>query len=233
MVFNIVLDSKPDGQFFFDRLDIDYRYEYEGFQTQSGWYLPDFYLPEHGWFEIKPEEPSDVDLARIGSLCCENDERCYILIGFPLDKTYLAPSERYVEGNLWMENYRTGDIYFVPNVHWTRKNDDTHLEDFDYVHDIDLACTHCTKLYTCEMFGIHGNLMVYSIKFDFDCRSYLHKVADADPLLGSEFNEIFNKLNEVEHKLVEQHEVVKANCKYRRSQKIDAAYKFAKNFRFY
>ena len=35
---------------FFDQLGIDYRYEFEGFQLRSGWYLPDFYLPQFDVF---------------------------------------------------------------------------------------------------------------------------------------------------------------------------------------
>lgn len=41
---------------FFDAVDLEYRYEYEGYKLQNGlWYLPDFYLPEQGcYIEIKP-----------------------------------------------------------------------------------------------------------------------------------------------------------------------------------
>jgi len=40
---------------FFDTLGIPYEYEPEGFELPSGWYLPDFWLPEQElWIEIKP-----------------------------------------------------------------------------------------------------------------------------------------------------------------------------------
>jgi len=40
---------------FFDQLAIKWQYEVEGFQLPSGWYLPDFYLPEQDCYvEIKP-----------------------------------------------------------------------------------------------------------------------------------------------------------------------------------
>jgi hypothetical protein len=43
---------------FFDRLDIEYTYEVEGFETVEGWYLPDFYLPRlEYWFEVKGSLP--------------------------------------------------------------------------------------------------------------------------------------------------------------------------------
>jgi hypothetical protein len=48
---------------FFDHLDIDWEYEYEGFHIESGGlYLPDFLLKDDGkfpdvWVEIKPQKP--------------------------------------------------------------------------------------------------------------------------------------------------------------------------------
>lgn len=39
---------------FFDTVGIKYQYEPEGFQLPSGWYLPDFFLPELNiWVEVK------------------------------------------------------------------------------------------------------------------------------------------------------------------------------------
>jgi len=49
---------------FFDNLRVDWRYEFEGYETSTGYYLPDFYLPnvymrdtrQKGvLFEVKPE----------------------------------------------------------------------------------------------------------------------------------------------------------------------------------
>ena len=53
---------------FFDALDMPYEYEKEGFELPSGWYLPDFWLPEQNlWVEIKPYklglEDKEVSLA--------------------------------------------------------------------------------------------------------------------------------------------------------------------------
>lgn len=40
---------------FFDAAEIPFEYEPEGFDLPSGWYLPDFYLPEEKLYvEIKP-----------------------------------------------------------------------------------------------------------------------------------------------------------------------------------
>lgn len=43
---------------FFDALGVRWEYEHEGYQLPSGWYLPDFWLPEVNggiFVEIKPE----------------------------------------------------------------------------------------------------------------------------------------------------------------------------------
>jgi hypothetical protein len=48
---------------FFDHLGVKWEYEPEGFDLDGVWYLPDFYLPDHGWVEVKPSEPHEVDPA--------------------------------------------------------------------------------------------------------------------------------------------------------------------------
>jgi hypothetical protein len=59
---------------FFDSLGVDWRYEHEGFELESGRYLPDFYLPKlETWVEIKPSP----DIAK--AECAE--ARCMELAG--------------------------------------------------------------------------------------------------------------------------------------------------------
>ena len=50
----------------FDKLNIKYLYENEGYELENGdWYLPDFYLPNHGFFiEIKGTTPNQTELDR-------------------------------------------------------------------------------------------------------------------------------------------------------------------------
>ena len=46
----------------FDRHGINWFYEYEGFQLDSGYYLPDFYFPAlDGYVEIKPKFPKPIE----------------------------------------------------------------------------------------------------------------------------------------------------------------------------
>lgn len=50
---------------FFDRLDVEWEYEPEGFETSAGWYLPDFHLPRlGGWVEVKGGSFTQRDRAR-------------------------------------------------------------------------------------------------------------------------------------------------------------------------
>ncbi|GAC1468013.1 MAG: hypothetical protein PVSMB2_36120 [Ktedonobacteraceae bacterium] len=54
---------------FFDTLEIEYRYEDEGFDLDGTWYLPDFWLPEQNCFiEIKGQKPTPQENARAFSL---------------------------------------------------------------------------------------------------------------------------------------------------------------------
>ena len=47
---------------FFDALGIEWNYEPQGFETQHGRYLPDFWLPEtKAWIEVKGGKPTKRD----------------------------------------------------------------------------------------------------------------------------------------------------------------------------
>jgi hypothetical protein len=57
---------------FFDRLNIRWQYEPEGFETPDGRYLPDFYLPERErWIEIKGGSFTRRDKLRAGHVATE------------------------------------------------------------------------------------------------------------------------------------------------------------------
>lgn len=54
---------------YLDNVGIKWLYEYEGYQLPGGWYLPDFYLPQEKiWLEIKPSEPSEIEIQRAREL---------------------------------------------------------------------------------------------------------------------------------------------------------------------
>lgn len=87
---------------FFDALGLKWEYEPEGFQLESGWYLPDFkvYYPgrcdnerHHQWFECKGDlrEVSEADWKRLVEF--DTREGLVILDGAPDVRMYLNPRD--------------------------------------------------------------------------------------------------------------------------------------------
>jgi hypothetical protein len=65
---------------FMDNLGIEYRYEYEGYDLDGLWYLPDFWLPAlEMWIEVKPGDPSPGDLEKIRRLTMASSESPVVL----------------------------------------------------------------------------------------------------------------------------------------------------------
>jgi hypothetical protein len=77
---------------FFTALGLRWEYEKEGYDLgESGWYLPDFWLPDVGlrrdtttglWIEIKPEEPTDEESKKCHALGA-NDSTVILFVGLP------------------------------------------------------------------------------------------------------------------------------------------------------
>lgn len=213
---------------FFDQLGIDYRYEYEGFQLRSGWYVPDFYLPNHGWFEIKPREPNEEERKHGWDMACEQPDKFYILTGFPLEKTHDANYDCDILGNLWMENHETGEVYFAPNAYY--KRDKEHHLEYDFPFLEVESCVHCTNYHTCSLFGHHkGRLLVQTHQFLVDCHPSTILTSD----MNNNLDTARNKVESTYSQLYREHDGARVSCKYRKSNKIDSAYQFAKNFRFF
>ena len=71
----------------FDKLNIKYLYENEGYELENGdWYLPDFYLPNHGFFiEIKGANPNQTELDKCSFLANGLSKPVVMAIGNPDD----------------------------------------------------------------------------------------------------------------------------------------------------
>lgn len=86
---------------FFDHLGIAWHYEFEGYQLPSGWYVPDFWLPDVGpgtFVEVKPFEGAGDN--RIFELAEATDKKCFLVWGNPkpVDGTgYTLGCLRYLE----------------------------------------------------------------------------------------------------------------------------------------
>jgi len=72
---------------FFDDLGVRYQYEPEGFDLdESGYYLPDFYLPDINgglWVEIKPVPPNDTEIDKLWALCKATGKQATFRVGEP------------------------------------------------------------------------------------------------------------------------------------------------------
>jgi hypothetical protein len=95
---------------FFDKLDIKWEYEKEGFQFDGHFYLPDFYLPELGiWCEIKGtlDGSNALELAKSFR---ENDKAICVIIG--------TPGDEKIHFYGWDSNDETCGIYEDDNSKW-------------------------------------------------------------------------------------------------------------------
>lgn len=83
---------------FFDALGVEYEYEKEGYDLGDlGYYLPDFWLPEHDAFiEIKGTSPTDNEKDKIRKLSELSVKACFLYSGLPeknIDESCSSPPE--------------------------------------------------------------------------------------------------------------------------------------------
>lgn len=78
---------------FFDAYGIEWEYEKEGYELPSGWYLPDFWLPNASrccgrageWLEIKPSIPGAEEIAKCSELRHHTKSTVNLVAGYPWD----------------------------------------------------------------------------------------------------------------------------------------------------
>lgn len=92
---------------FLDKAGIKWQYEVEGYQLDSKWYLPDFYLPDwHCWLEIKGTKDYKAQLS------CEELGRYTIkpvLFAVGLPNNGFRPWASRTDGVIELFCYRTND----------------------------------------------------------------------------------------------------------------------------
>ena len=97
---------------FFDKLTIKYQYEPKPYQLSTGWYLPDFYLPEFGhkpfigfWVEIKGKYPTKEEIQKVVQLSEKTGHEAAIFFG-----TFSLSSRGHASGGILIngdeEKYR-------------------------------------------------------------------------------------------------------------------------------
>lgn len=78
---------------YFDAIGMKWEYEKEGYDLGDlGWYLPDFWFPElRLWAEVKPDDFSEIEVAKCLKLQKETQHDVIMLPGLPEAKIYLTP----------------------------------------------------------------------------------------------------------------------------------------------
>lgn len=76
---------------------IRFEYEPEGFALPSGWYLPDFWMPERNqWLEVKGQEPTTLEKLKAIDLVRASGARLIFAVGNPDPDIY---EMRMVDGD--------------------------------------------------------------------------------------------------------------------------------------
>lgn len=92
---------------YFDVAGIEWEYEKEGFALPSGWYLPDFWLPQvRLWAEVKPFDFAELELRRCRELAGATGHGCLILNGSPANRFYAC-----VHSGAWIDEFELNRSY--------------------------------------------------------------------------------------------------------------------------
>lgn len=100
---------------FFDALGIAWDYEPEGYDLgDSGWYLPDFYLPEYqSWAEVKAQPLNTSEMQKAFALSSLTDKPVIELCSVPAPDSYDICGIRQMIG-AGMQRYRS--FFFVNDL---------------------------------------------------------------------------------------------------------------------
>lgn len=110
---------------YFDSLEIEWEYEFEGYNLDGTYYLPDFWLPAlNMWAEVKPVEFNDQEIKKIKKLILATNKPVLMLVGVPKRKTYFSmdateSNEKFFKMELILSNYHgypedEGRFYSMP-----------------------------------------------------------------------------------------------------------------------
>jgi len=100
---------------FLDAARKPYSYEAEGYKLESGYYLPDFWLPEDAIFlEIKAKRPNDREYLLARDLAKESQQPVLVISGQPWHdqhKVYLFDGqEALVIKDIWQDGPLLGEL---------------------------------------------------------------------------------------------------------------------------
>lgn len=93
---------------FFETLNVPCEYEREGYDLgDAGWYLPDFWLPEHKyWIEVKGVAPSKSEERKARALAVHTENPVFIFWGsIPLEGEVTESPFAYLPDGSWSNDY--------------------------------------------------------------------------------------------------------------------------------
>lgn len=112
---------------FFDALGFEWEYEAEGYETEYGPYLPDFWLPKQEYFwEVKAIEPNQRERQVMNAICEATGKKGFICweldpplsragcFGYGLSDEPTNPDFVWEDGGLWLNMRESlGELYRV------------------------------------------------------------------------------------------------------------------------
>jgi len=102
---------------FFDALGLTWDYEPEGFETDAGWYLPDFFLKElNAWVEVKPQHLNEIEREKAFAVSSHTNAVLFHLNQIP-EKGNMGKHCTYVSGVRYVGISMTNSITFEP-ISW-------------------------------------------------------------------------------------------------------------------
>jgi len=123
---------------FFDHMGIKYFYEPEGYKLKSGWYLPDFWLPQvNMWAEIKQNDFSRREYCLAYDLSESTGYPCLMLVGEPNFKPYKSVT---VVSGIDEKGVLVSDdieIYYCLVSYYLEQNNFYYFQDLSQALDID------------------------------------------------------------------------------------------------
>jgi len=102
---------------FFDSFNMKWKYESRGFFLKKSnlYYLPDFYLPDLDvWWEVKPDEPGEVEQEKCSDLCEQTKSRVFVAFG---DIPFPHPGDG-ISAYCWMYHLCNEQIKGAGTIGW-------------------------------------------------------------------------------------------------------------------
>jgi hypothetical protein len=158
----VVFRSRLEARWavYFDYFGIEWLYEFQGFQLDSGCYLPDFWLPQvNHWAEVKPDKLTKLEELKIEDLVIGTGNDCLLLIGVPKCCPTPVVSESLDE-DIFLEE--DGRPYFENMGYSKQQIEDVFKEYKDLCHqsNLNFLSSNLDRYYVGQPFGTGKTMLL-------------------------------------------------------------------------